>query len=943
MATFDPNDERLTAYILGDDSLSADDRACVAELLAASPDAQRFADELRAAASLVGLELAAEAIPSTPPAESIETAVRAELSKPPRKSWLQRTEWLVAATVLVGFMGVAGYYVATRTEFGFREFARAEATKASVEMHPDSLADNKDGFGSVSIADPWKEVAARAKFNAPAKPEAAQGMPSGGTAAYENLSGRAGTGFGVITGASPVNGPGIFRARAAGGDSKVAAAVPSHGGMPPGQIPPAPSTAAPSRGATGIDAAAIEFKEAEMLVQKSEASPAPPSNEPAARRVMARLAKPEASAAGVQQGLAEGDRGRQPPAPANRPQSHFSLDQPDGEKAGVRPEGLGANPKGATDAYAKTLEERNVTVDTAQKRYSEKAPEVDAMKAGIKPRGDDLTVLALAPKPGEAPAPTPATPALRAGDNSGSPAKPEPGKINLNAVTDEKVLASLADGVQPLQKEAELARQRSWAFHDHEGFNREAYPVLKENDFLGVQQNPLSTFSIDVDTASYSLTRRFLNQNTLPPPGAVRLEELVNYFRYNYSGPTGETPFAAHLEIAECPWNPEHRLARIALKGREIDRNKRPPSNLVFLIDVSGSMDEPNKLPLVKDALKLLVNELGENDRVAIAVYASGSGLVLDSTNGSKKAEIMYAIDNLRPSGSTNGAAGIQCAYDAAVKGFIKGGVNRVLLCTDGDFNVGVTSDDELVKLITEKAKTGVFLSCLAVGDGNLQDKKMMELANKGNGNYGYLDSLKEAQKILVEQMSGTLVTIAKDVKIQVEFNPTKVAAYRLLGYEKRMLKTEDFKDDKKDAGEIGAGHTITAFYELVPAGKTSPAGKTDPLVFQKPAEPAKLDADLAKAMCLVKLRYKQPDGATSTEVKFPGSDEGKKYTQASEDFRFAAAAASFAMILRDSPYKGNATLASVYELASAAKGSDPSGYRAEFLKLVEKAKELKK
>jgi Ca-activated chloride channel family protein len=473
--------------------------------------------------------------------------------------------------------------------------------------------------------------------------------------------------------------------------------------------------------------------------------------------------------------------------------------------------------------------------------------------------------------------------------------------------------------------------------------NRESYPAASESDFLGVKQNPLSTFSIDVDTASYANVRRFLNQNHQPPPGAVRLEEIVNYFHYDYPAPTGETPFSAALEVAECPWNPEHRLARIALKGRDIDRSKRPPSNLVFLIDVSGSMDEPNKLPLVKEALRLLVAQLGENDRVAIAVYASGSGLVLDSTNGSRKADILYAIDNLHPSGSTNGAAGITCAYEAAVNGFIKGGVNRVILATDGDFNVGVTSDDQLVKLITEKAKSGVFLTTLAVGQGNLQDRKMMELADKGNGNYHYLDSVKEARKVLVAQMSGTLVTIAKDVKIQVEFNPKKVEAYRLLGYEKRLLKAEDFKDDKKDAGEIGAGHAVTAFYELVPAGKTSPAGKTDPLVFQKPGEPAKVDAELAKATCLVKLRYKRPDGDTSAEVKFPGVDQGKKYAQASDDFRFAAAAASFAMILRDSPYKGNATLASVEELAKAAKGADREGYRAEFLTLVAKAKDLKK
>jgi Ca-activated chloride channel homolog len=471
----------------------------------------------------------------------------------------------------------------------------------------------------------------------------------------------------------------------------------------------------------------------------------------------------------------------------------------------------------------------------------------------------------------------------------------------------------------------------------------ESYAALPENPFKAVATEPLSTFSIDVDTAGYANVRRFLNQGQRPPQDAVRIEEMVNYFRYDYPQPEAGKPFSVTVDVADCPWQPQHRLARVGLKGREVAPEKRPNSNLVFLIDVSGSMDEPNKLPLVQQSLRMLSSQLTEKDRVAMVTYAGNSGIALDSTNGADRAKISAAIDQLTPGGSTNGASGIQLAYQVAQQHFIKEGVNRVLLATDGDFNVGVTSQEELQKLITERARSGVFLSVLGYGMGNLKDSTMEMLADKGNGNYAYIDSLGEARKVLSEEMSGTLVTIAKDVKIQIEFNPQKVGAYRLIGYEKRMLKAEDFKDDKKDAGEIGAGHTITALYELVPPGKSSPAVKTDPLVFQKPAAPAKVSPELEGAVCLVKLRYKQPDGDKSTEVSFPGKDEGKKYTQTSDDFRFAAAAASFAMILRDSQYKGNATPASVLELAQAAKGPDPGGYRAEFIKLVEKVKELKK
>jgi Ca-activated chloride channel homolog len=474
--------------------------------------------------------------------------------------------------------------------------------------------------------------------------------------------------------------------------------------------------------------------------------------------------------------------------------------------------------------------------------------------------------------------------------------------------------------------------------------NAEEFALIVDNPFLRVGDNPLSTFSIDVDTASYSNVRRFLNQNTRPPKDAVRIEELINYFHYDYPQPTGDDPFSINIELARCPWNPDHRLARIGLKGREIPVDKRPPSNLVFLIDVSGSMQDANKLPLLKSAFRMLVEQLGENDRVAIVVYASAQGLVLPSTSCSHKPEVLSALDQLNAGGSTNGGAGIKLAYDVAVQNFIQGGTNRVILATDGDFNVGVTSDGELVRLIEEKAKSRVFLSVLGFGMGNLKDSKMEKLADKGNGNYSYIDTIQEARKVLVDQMSGTLVTIAKDVKIQVEFNPARVGSYRLIGYENRMLRDQDFNDDTKDAGEIGAGHTVTALYELVPPGQDANVAAVSPLKYQKKAAAA---ADLAvaeetsKESLTVSLRYKQPEGDTSKLVERGVVDAGHDYAQATDDFKFAAAVASFGMQLRDSPYKGSLSLAGVLELAAESQGSDTSGYRKEFLDLVRKAQAL--
>ena len=476
------------------------------------------------------------------------------------------------------------------------------------------------------------------------------------------------------------------------------------------------------------------------------------------------------------------------------------------------------------------------------------------------------------------------------------------------------------------------------------GLGGDKYAYLEESGFISVKDSPLSTFSIDVDTASYSKTRAYLlEHHALPPPDAVRIEELINYFDYQYAEPTDEHPFAVHLETAECPWQPAHRLVRFGIQGKRIE-NERPVSNLVFLIDVSGSMSPANRLPLVQRGLSMLVRELGKNDRVAILVYAGAAGQVLPPTSGSEQATILRAIENLRAGGSTNGGQGIQLAYSLALQNFVKGGVNRVLLCTDGDFNVGTTSPGDLVRLAEEKAEAGVFLSVLGFGFGNHNDALLEQIANKADGNYAFIDSDQEARKVLVEQMQGTLVTIAKDVKLQVEFNPATVAAYRLIGYENRRLADRDFNDDTKDAGDIGAGHSVTALYEIVPPGSASAAARpeVDGLKYQESGgRGQETEAARSGELLTLKLRYQPPEGGTSTLLTYPLVDSEARFSAASADLQFAAAVASFGMLLRNSQHKGNASYAAVLETAAAARGDDQRGLRGEFLELVRSAQRL--
>jgi len=476
----------------------------------------------------------------------------------------------------------------------------------------------------------------------------------------------------------------------------------------------------------------------------------------------------------------------------------------------------------------------------------------------------------------------------------------------------------------------------------------ESYARTSENPFVRASQEPLATFSIDVDTASFSNIRRFLSQNQMPPQDAVRIEELINYFTYDYPNPSGGRPIGVSMAVTTAPWNSRNRLVRFGVKAREIDRGRRPASNLVFLIDVSGSMNTPQKLPLVKSGLKLMVDQLGENDTVSIVVYASATGLVLPPTRGDRKDVIVRALDDLQAGGSTNGGAGIQLAYSQAAANFIRGGVNRVILMTDGDFNVGITSQSDLTRLIEDRAKSGVFLSVLGFGMGNLKDSTMERLADMGNGHYAYIDTLSEARKVLVEEMSGTLVTVAKDVKIQVDFNPAKVEAYRLIGYENRLLRAEDFNNDLKDAGDMGAGHTVTALFEIVPRGGDVPGPSIDPSVFQPAprretagrSTPAAAPTSNANSndLLVLRLRYKLPDAADSTRMDVPLADRAVAFQRADQDVRFAAAVAAFGMILKDSAYRGDATLEWVLDTASGSAGRDRGGYRDEFVSLVRKA-----
>jgi Ca-activated chloride channel family protein len=464
----------------------------------------------------------------------------------------------------------------------------------------------------------------------------------------------------------------------------------------------------------------------------------------------------------------------------------------------------------------------------------------------------------------------------------------------------------------------------------YQAHNTEEYDAIEENIFREALKNPLSTFSIDVDAASYSNIRRFINNGQRPPKDAVRIEEMVNYFDYDYSQPKNDDPFAVHTEISTAPWNSKHKLIHIGLQGKTIPTDNLPASNLVFLIDVSGSMADANKLPLVKQSMAMLVDQLREKDHVAMVVYAGAAGVVLEPTSGDRKKEIIEALDRLEAGGSTAGGAGINLAYALAKKHFREGGNNRVILATDGDFNVGESSNGGMERLIEEKRKGGIFLTVLGYGMGNYKDSKMEILADKGNGNYAYIDNISEARKVLVNEFGGTLFTIAKDVKLQLEFNPAKVQAYRLIGYENRVLKSEDFNNDKKDAGELGSGHTVTALYEIIPVGVESEFFKIDELKYQ--STKISPDAKRTDELLTIKLRYKKPDEDISKLIVHPLTDSQVDLAKTSDNFRWSASVAAFGMLLRDSEYIKDFSYDQVVSMAHAAKGEDKEGYRTEFI-----------
>lgn len=467
--------------------------------------------------------------------------------------------------------------------------------------------------------------------------------------------------------------------------------------------------------------------------------------------------------------------------------------------------------------------------------------------------------------------------------------------------------------------------------------DNESYDTITENDWVATLDKPLSTFSVDVDAASYSNMRRFITQGQLPPVDAVRIEELINYFDYDYPNPRGQHPFSITTEVSDAPWNPGRKLVHIGIQGKRLDIEQLPPANLVFLIDVSGSMNQPDKLPLLKESFMMLADQLREEDFVSIVVYAGAAGLVLSPTSGADKEAIFDAIDRLHAGGSTAGAAGIQLAYHVAQRHFIRGGNNRVILATDGDFNVGVSSDGALVRLIEEKRRGGVFLTVLGFGQGNLKDSKMEKLADAGNGHYAYIDNLAEGQKVMVNEIGATLLTIAKDVKLQVEFNPARVAWYRLVGYENRVLRDRDFDDDRKDAGDIGAGHSVTALYEVELTSRGNGRGKPQRYSRIIIDENAARNAELLT----VSFRYKRPNENESRLIAVPVKDRNVRFARASENFRFSAAVAEFGMLLRDSEMKGHANMEHVIDTASRALGEDENGYRREFVALAEMAQSL--
>jgi Ca-activated chloride channel family protein len=920
---FDSNDPRLTAYALGE--LDDTELGAIEAIVADSQDARRFVEEVRETARLLREELHAEPHPGLSEEQKhlIEGCLTAPASSPTARNG--RARWFgyaVAASVLVGSGVLAvqmirpaqkeGVQVALNTteRTATHDFdVPASDSTSAVAANPSAVTGwnaPTDGLSTLPpvpapvATEPTIVASSAESLGMPSFHRFGESSPPAGPVAATPAPAQAKGMMGMMGGEPGLSGGRMGRL----------------GGMAGGAegIAPKPTETKP---------ATTEFY-AYTPDRRSGASRTPgllaPTDE-AARPLALRL-ESEAPAA------------PQPPgseklAQATRSRGFDAMKRKLSEGAN-RPAALAAQPGMVNTNGGQKPGQSLTSLGVDAKNQAGKAP-----VTGPEPVNDPTPLFALS---GEQK--SEALAKSRLDDLSENVGKP---------VTREQELVEQKATVALAPKDAEGRGAKESLLDSNaiapppppaENLANEDFAPIDENGFERVTDLPQPTLSIDVDTASYANVRRFLNQNQMPPRDAVRIEEMINYFRYDDPEPKGDDPFSVNVEIARCPWNVNHRIARIGLKGKSIDTANRPMSNLVFLVDVSGSMIDANKLPLLKQSMKMLVETLGENDRVAIVVYAGSEGLALPSTSGERKEVILSSLEQLQAGGSTNGGAGISLAYQIATQNFIKGGVNRVILCTDGDFNVGITDRGQLDKLIEEKAKSKVFLSVLGFGQGNLKDATMESLADKGNGNYSYIDSPKEGQKVLVDEAGATLVTIAKDVKVQVEFNPSHVAAYRLIGYENRVMAAQDFNNDQKDAGEIGAGHNVTVLFELVPPGKELAAAgpPADDLVFQK-REP--IAADVSKLAMMVKLRYKQPEGDVSKLIQQGVEDTGKDYAAASNDLKFSSAVASFGMLLRGSVFKGSANYDSVLELATASKGEDKSGYRTEFLELVRKAKAL--
>jgi Ca-activated chloride channel family protein len=913
----DPTDPRLTAFALGE--LDEAERATVEAELADSAEGRQFVDEIRATARLLTEQLRQEPSPGLAPAQ--HEAIEGRLRRKPNGVLRFGLPLLaVAASLLllaVGFVvpALRNHARAPQERLVLRSDAQKVGELASAPAPAPQWAEREPARESLVVYDRMQDEKSGAAEGA--KRSLRLSRPSDAEAAR---AGAAPRGPAALGGEAPQ--PTRVEARVAERGSAEAThetLARSTRGLAGAGPAAAPAPASPPARGDLPDGTSLFTA---MPSPATAAAPAKPG------QVAQNLGVPGMGGVNGAMGGMGGAGGRRmaPGSPRNTPQASVLQQSPAQNQARYRYSFKGQQAAGAQVALGEVDQGRRGGAAAGQRGAQTQSlgRDVPALQAGAQApqapadqpnffglqtsRGGQKAQKSVDQLAENAPQPLPAQ--LPAGQPK------DVGELSLQKEAKQKALEDKTDQNQAVE------------------LQNEAFAPIVENEFIPVEAEPLSTFSVDVDTASYAEVRRYLNQNMLPPKDAVRIEELLNYFPYNDPPPSGDAPFSVNCEIAGCAWAPGHRVARIGLKGKPIPNDKRPASNLVFLVDVSGSMDQENKLPLVKAGLRMLVEQLGENDRVAIVVYAAASGLVLPSTSCQHKAEILSALEQLQAGGSTNGGAGIQLAYDTAQAHFIKGGTNRVILATDGDFNVGIQEDDQLVRLIEAKAKGGVFLSVLGFGMGNIKDAKLEKLADKGNGHHAYIDSLQEARKVLVDEIGSTLVTIAKDVKVQVEFNPSKVGAYRLIGYENRLLRNEDFQNDKKDAGEIGAGHHVTALYELVPAGRSTKLAAAG-LKFQKQAVVPSDDT------LNVSLRYKPPDGDTSRPIERWVKDSGAAYAGASSDFKFATAVAGFGMLLRDSRHKGSLTYSGVLELAEPLATDDPSGYRKGFLGLVRKAQTL--